>query len=76
MDHTIRADRAVGYDRVGSLEIGKDATLIVTTGDPLEITTEVTHAWVRGRKVQLTSRQTRLNDKYRQKQLQLQQAGG
>lgn len=63
-------------DRVGSLEIGKDATLIVTTGDPLETTTQVTHAWVRGRKVQLTSRHTRLNDKYRQKQLQLQQAGG
>ena len=54
-------------DRVGSLEVGKDATLIVTDGNPLEITSHVRRAWIGGRAVQLTSRHTRLYDKYRQK---------
>lgn len=66
-------------DQVGSLEPGKDATLIVTDGNPLEITSHVRRAWIRGRPVQLTSRHTRLNDKYRQKYRQkaveAQQAG-
>ncbi len=54
-------------DRVGSLKVGKDATLIVTDGDPLEITTHVKAAYVQGRAVQLTSRHTRLNEKYQKK---------
>ncbi|MEQ9409633.1 MAG: amidohydrolase family protein [Fuerstiella sp.] len=54
-------------DRVGSLEPGKDATLIVTTGDPLETATQVTRAYVQGRPVQLSSRHTRLYDKYTEK---------
>ncbi|MEO2018513.1 MAG: amidohydrolase family protein [Fuerstiella sp.] len=54
-------------DRVGSLGPGKDATLIVTTGDPLETDTHVTRAFVQGRSVQLTSRHTRLRDKYIEK---------
>lgn len=58
-------------DRVGTLEVGKDATVIVTSGDPLEIDTQVHRAWVQGRKVELTSRHTRLNDKYEQKYEQL-----
>lgn len=58
-------------DRVGSLDIGKDATIIVTTGDPLETTTHVTRAYIQGRVVQLTSRHTRLHAKYREKYRQL-----
>jgi imidazolonepropionase-like amidohydrolase len=54
-------------DRVGSLDPGKDATLIVTDGDPLETTTHVTLAFVQGRAVDLTNKQTRLYDKYREK---------
>ena len=61
-------------DRLGTLEVGKDATLIVTSGDPLEINTQVHRAWVQGRVVQLSSRHTRLNDKYEQKYEQLQQS--
>lgn len=61
-------------DRVGSLEVGKDATLIITSGDPLEMSTQVTHAFVQGRKVQLTSRHTRLYDKYQEKYRQQQDA--
>ena len=54
-------------DRVGSLEAGKDATLIVTTGDPLEVMTDIRMEFIQGRKVDLTSRHTMLNDKYRDK---------
>jgi imidazolonepropionase-like amidohydrolase len=54
-------------DKVGSLEIGKDATLIVTTGDPLEIMTNVEMEFIQGRKIDLTSRHTMLYEKYREK---------
>jgi len=54
-------------DRVGSLEVGKDATLIVTTGDPLEIMTHVELEFIQGRKIDLTSRHTLLYEKYREK---------
>lgn len=54
-------------DRLGSLEPGKDATLIVTNGDPLEIMTQVEMAFIGGRAVDLSNRQTRLRDKYQQK---------
>ena len=54
-------------DRVGSLETGKDATLIVTDGDILSSTTHVEKAWIQGRAVDLSDRQTRLRAKYEQK---------
>ena len=54
-------------DRVGSLENGKDASIIVTSGDPLEITTHVEMEYIRGKKIQLTDRQTALYEKYREK---------
>ena len=54
-------------DRVGSLEVGKDATLIVCDGDVLETPTHVVAAYIQGRPVDLTSKQTRLNDKYKRR---------
>ncbi len=38
-------------DRVGSLEEGKDADLIVLSGDPLSVYTKVLETWVDGKKV-------------------------
>ena len=58
-------------DRVGSLEKGKDATLIVTDGDPLETATNVSAAFVQGRKVELNDRHKRLWHKYEEKYRQL-----
>lgn len=58
-------------DRVGSLAVGMDATLIVTEGDPLETASHVTRAWIQGRRVDLTSRHTQLRDKYTEKYRQL-----
>ncbi len=51
-------------DRVGSLEAGKDATLIVTDGDPLETPTQVEAAYIQGRQVELNDRHKRLYRKY------------
>lgn len=61
-------------DRLGSLEVGKDATFIVTSGDPLEITTSVDAAYIDGRPVDLSNKQTRLYKKYREKYRQLKKA--
>jgi len=58
-------------DRVGSLEVGKDATLIVTTGDPLETASQVEREYIQGRDIDLTSRHTMLYDKYKTKYRQL-----
>ncbi len=38
-------------DRVGSLEPGKDADLVILSGDPFSIRTKVLQTWVEGRKV-------------------------
>ncbi len=54
-------------DQLGTLETGKAATLIVTNGDPLDLPTQVEAAYIDGRKIDLTNRQTRLRDKYREK---------
>jgi imidazolonepropionase-like amidohydrolase len=63
-------------DRIGSLEVGKDATLIVATGDPLEITTNVEMEFIQGKKVDLTSRHTQLYEKYQVKYQQKAPANG
>ena len=51
-------------DRLGSLEPGKIADVIVTTGDPLEITTSIERVYIGGRPISLENRQTRLFHKY------------
>ena len=52
-------------DRIGSIETGKIANLIVTDGDPLEIVTQVKHLFINGRLVPLTTRHTELYEKYK-----------
>jgi imidazolonepropionase-like amidohydrolase len=54
-------------DHVGSLEAGKDATLIITSGDPLEIRCIVEAAFIQGRRVDLSNKQSALYEKYREK---------
>lgn len=54
-------------DRVGSLDAGKDATLIVTSGDPIETSTQVEQAFIQGRQVDLNDRHKRLWNKYQEK---------
>jgi imidazolonepropionase-like amidohydrolase len=57
-------------DRLGSLEAGKDATLIVTDGNPLELTTNVEKLFIDGRDVDLNNKHKSLYHKYREKYLQ------
>ncbi len=65
---TLSPARILGVaDRVGSLEVGKDATMIITDGDPLETVTHVDLAYIQGRVVDLSSRHTRLWRKYQEK---------
>jgi len=61
---TVNAARMLGLgDRLGTLEPGKIANLIVTTGDPLEIRTQVRYLFIKG---QLTSTANRHRDLYEQ----------
>lgn len=38
-------------DRVGSLKVGKDADLVILSGDPFSVYTKIEQTWVEGRKV-------------------------
>jgi imidazolonepropionase-like amidohydrolase len=51
-------------DRLGSIEVGKIADLVVADGDPLEITTKVEQVYIGGKPVSMETRQTRLFAKY------------
>ncbi|GAB5405627.1 MAG: amidohydrolase [Aureliella sp.] len=51
-------------DRVGSIDVGKDATLFVADGDILETPTHVEQAFIQGRKVDLDNKHKQLYRKY------------
>ena len=55
----------------GTIEPGKAATLIITTGDPLQITTDVLVAFIDGRRIDLGNRHKALYEKYLQKYRQM-----
>jgi len=61
--------KILGIDaRCGTLEIGKDATLFISTGDALDMRTNaLTHAFIEGREIELRSKQTDLYEKYKKK---------
>lgn len=51
---TVNAAEICGVaDRVGSLEPGKDADLVVLSGDPFEVQTRVEQVWIAGEPVDL-----------------------
>jgi imidazolonepropionase-like amidohydrolase len=63
---TINPAQALGLaDRLGTLEAGKLANLIVTSGDPLEIATGVRHVFVNGQPVALTNRHTESYERWK-----------
>ena len=49
----------------GSLEVGKVANVVVADGDLLDVPTQVRHVFIRGQSVDLSSRHTRLYEKFR-----------
>ena len=52
-------------DRVGSLQPGRDANVVVWSGDPFEFATVAEHVFVKGRAVKRPSRQDELTEKYK-----------
>jgi imidazolonepropionase-like amidohydrolase len=52
-------------DRLGTIEPGKIANLIVTDGSPLEITTQIVHLIIDGEEVALANRHRDLYERYR-----------
>ena len=63
---TINAAAAISRaDRIGSLEPGKQADLIVTTGSPAQTVTIVTHEFIDGRPIDLSNMQTENYDKFK-----------
>jgi imidazolonepropionase-like amidohydrolase len=52
-------------DKLGSLEVGKMANVIVTDGDPLEIVTHVKRLFIGGEDISLDTNQTLLYEKFR-----------
>ncbi len=62
---TIDAAEILGVaGRVGSIEPGKLANLIVARGDPLEVRTAVTHVIIDGQDVDLDNKQLSLYERY------------
>ena len=52
-------------DRYGSLEAGKVANVMVTTGNPLDVRSNVKYLFIRGEQVPLTDRHTKLYEQFR-----------
>ena len=68
---TINAAEFMGIaDRVGSLEPGKQATLLITTGTPLDMTSEIEQAYIQGRELDMMDIQKWFFDKYMTKVMQ------
>ena len=51
-------------DQLGTLETGKIANVIVTNGDPLELTSDVKYLFIKGQLTSTDNKQKRLYEKY------------
>ncbi|MBX2921920.1 MAG: amidohydrolase family protein [Chitinophagaceae bacterium] len=63
---TLNAAKILGIAaKTGSIEAGKDANIIISEGDILDMKSSVvTHAFIQGRQVSLENKQTQLNERY------------
>jgi imidazolonepropionase-like amidohydrolase len=66
---TLNAAKILGVsDKTGSIEVGKDANIIISEGDILDMRTSiVTDAFIQGRKINLDDKHKQLNQKYNEK---------
>jgi hypothetical protein len=66
---TLNAAKVLGIsDKTGSIEVGKDANIVISTGDILDMRSSVvTDAFIQGRKIDLNDKQKLLNERYKQK---------
>jgi imidazolonepropionase-like amidohydrolase len=66
---TLNAAKIMGVaDKTGSIEVGKEANIVISDGDLLDMrTSNVTDAFIQGRKIDLNDKHKMLNDKFEQK---------
>ena len=66
---TLNTAKIFGIDKtVGSLEVGKDATLFISTGDALDMRgNNVEHAFIQGKEIDLNNKQKELYKKFMKK---------
>jgi imidazolonepropionase-like amidohydrolase len=66
---TLNAAKILGIsDRTGSLEAGKDANIVISEGDILDMRSSVvTHAFIQGRQLDLNDKHKQLSERYKQK---------
>jgi imidazolonepropionase-like amidohydrolase len=65
---TINAAEIMGVaDRLGSLEVGKDASLMITTGTPLDMTSNIEQNYIQGREINMMDIQKFFFNKYMEK---------
>lgn len=69
---TINAAEFMGLsDRLGSLEPGKQATLLITTGTPIDTRSDILQAYIQGRELDMNDIQKHFFMKYMEKVRQL-----
>ncbi|CAG0930833.1 hypothetical protein PLCT1_01525 [Planctomycetaceae bacterium] len=65
---TINAAEFMGLaDRLGSLEVGKQATFLITTGTPIDMTSDILQAYIQGRELDMNDIQKHFFEKYMEK---------
>lgn len=66
---TLNAAKILGVaDKTGSIEVGKDANIVISEGDILDMRSSVvTEAFIQGRKIDLNDKHKQLNERYNQK---------
>ena len=66
---TLNTAKVLGIEaKTGSIEVAKDANIIVSEGDVLDMrTSKIIHAFIQGRKVTLDVKHKQLNDRYMKK---------
>ena len=66
---TLHAAKILGIaDKTGSIEVGKDANIIISNGDALDMrTNNITKAFIQGRDINLDDKHKQLNKKYTEK---------
>ena len=64
---TLNSAKILGLDKqIGSIEVGKDATLFLSEGDGLDMKSQkLSQAWIQGRPISLESKQTALYQKFK-----------
>lgn len=66
---TLNTAKILGVaDKTGSLEVGKDANIVISEGDILDMRSSiVTHAFIQGRNINLDNKQRQLFERYKYK---------